>query len=344
MVRGGYYLMSASFAGPANQYVLRAICDQGFVEYLARVKAAGFASFEAKGGVWFADEAIERATPKLLSLALHHGDMSPVEAGVRVDSDVRFIPGHNVLMDVVAGTGPDTSTITLHAVPGAGDGKAPCQREHSAGPAIRPDSTGAVRLESDACYAIMPTASLGQLAIHGSCYACCSCDDYVAVAKALAGLIESTHNVRLALDALHADYNEQVADYGERHFPAVRKGYLTIQALAGFADDDPKLGGAVKHGHATISLSNRGEGTMTGMVSTHCAAVFMGGVVKIGAGAAAKAGLTVSFSLPEGQTMTLSYRFKSWSGAPSSVSVTASYSVGGRAYAETLSTPFGRPN
>lgn len=345
MVRGGYYMLGAERAG-IPQYALRAVCDSGFVRYLEQVKASGYAYFSP--GVRFADEALDRSPPKVLSLALYRGNLQPVEPGRRLEGHVSIAPGYNVSVDVAAPSPEtDATELVLHAVAGAGLGKAPCTAVPGTGHptmALTPDAAGDVRIEGDACYAVVPNRQTRQILVQGTCYSCCTCDDYVRVGRRLADMLARTHAGRLELEALHAEYGVLVDDYTQRHFPALRKGYLRVHAHRGFKADNPRLGGAIRHGHATVIFTNKSEGPLAVTIVSSGGGQLVGGVCKVGSASATGCGLSVGATVPKGATLTAAYRFKAPGGSLGTFSASATYTVNGRSYSESASTAFGAPN
>lgn len=313
----GYYILSLDSA-PDN-FTFRATCDNSFYAYLKKLRDSALPEF-IFDNLKFDESAIDYQPPKVKSFTLLTGSgTSPVISG-----DVQILEGYNVeivLDDTQSGGVSDLTAVTLSATPGAGDGVVPCDDSDSGSPettrgSIIPDNLGRIRLEGDACYAISPISS--GLQIQGSCYACCTCSDYEEVAEYLNELIQRTHALRLGLEEdVHPLYDEAVQDYNNRHFPALRKGFLTVSGAPGAREEidvctdaivvSTKIDGA-KHGNIIIRLENKAEAELSGTISFASDNRFLTGVYYIGDDEYSLTGPNWAGDIPPGSEVMISAR------------------------------------
>ena len=145
-----------------------------------------------------------------------------------VFGDVTINCGYNLSLDQVGPTEGDQTSLTLHAVPGAGAGKAPCVDEPTFTrgiPGVIPlQGTVTIKGGQDGCYAVVPIPSLGTIQLQGHCQACCSCDDYVAYLNYLHGLCDRIRTLHDDLDTLRDDAYEPAV---KRYNTVVAPPYLT---------------------------------------------------------------------------------------------------------------------
>jgi hypothetical protein len=98
-----------------------------------------------------------------------------------------------------------------------------------------PDRFGGVRLVTDDCYEVVPLN--GVLQLDGNCYACCTCDQYVAVAKAVKDMMARAAILKDLLlkdiTGLGPQYIAAIQDYNMRYFPSRRKLYAFVKAIRG---------------------------------------------------------------------------------------------------------------
>jgi len=337
----GYYVWEVHIA---NKLILRASCDEGFTTYLDAVAAHGDAAAAfTDDTILFADSAVVTAVPSVETFGIYSDISTPIQTGI--DGDVQFIPGYNVAMTIVDSE-DDTTDVQIDATPGSGLGEVPCDEQEEEEPVetpmgLTPDVLGAIRIEGDECYEIVPNRGLNTITIHGVCYACCACEDYVAVGEALGGLMSRTHTVRTRLDQINSDHDDAIDDYETRHFPELRRGYLSVQAFRGIAP------GADKHGTVSVKITNKGE---TEMVDVALAvdigtSQLMGGSYRIGDGASGTCTLNLSgITIPEGESMTATYRVFTTGTALGPVSVECTFTIDARPYTLNDSTEFGEPN
>lgn len=122
------------------------------------------------------------------------------DGGNRKTGHVQLVAGYNIDLDV----DPTAGTITISAVPGAGEGTLPCDEapELPRGPALVPDKDGNVEIESTDCYDVTTNKMTGTITIHHLCDPCCDCEDYIGVGNLINGLVAITNELRDALEAL----------------------------------------------------------------------------------------------------------------------------------------------
>lgn len=109
--------------------------------------------------------------------------------GKEIDGDVLFKAGYNADVSIPS----DGDSVSFNFGAGQGEGVVPCDSGDKVseagmpGLAVGPD--GAVRIETDGCYSVVPVAP-GLLRIVGYCRSCCSCDgDYAPAIKAVETLL-----------------------------------------------------------------------------------------------------------------------------------------------------------
>ena len=169
----------------------------------------------------FAARTIMPVSPHVLSLGYFNVKPTPdISAGL-VD-DVKISAGHNIALDVEPYSengelAPDTATITISAIPGAGSGKIPCD-ETSEKMSNRYGWSGDVNIETDGCYSVTPVISENSASfiLSGRCVPCCTCDDFVAVLdmlKAVGARIETLRSSVLL--PAHSVYETRVAEFND---------------------------------------------------------------------------------------------------------------------------------
>ena len=159
-----------------------------------------------------------------------------------LDGDVTLVPGYNMALSTQPGTSTDQTVLTLSAIAGAGQGVVPAEDRtvtRIVNPMdLLPDKLGGIRIVGDDCYSIDPLGGAGTVAdpyqfrISGGCYACCSCDDYVAMGLALKGLIDRAQALHTRLDATHVHYSADLADYN-LYIASVRRVTGEVKAVRG---------------------------------------------------------------------------------------------------------------
>lgn len=266
---------------------------------------------------------------------------------------VRLVAGYNIAYDPVITDTVDTTAIRLAAVPGAGAGRVPCDGTASdpkPPSMIQPDGNGSVHILGDDCYSVYPIAE-DTLQISGDCYACCTCDQYVNVARAVAALIARANAVRLALADQLVVYSQALQEYHTRHFPAVRRMYMTVKAISGLSS---RQGSADSHGQIAVTLSNAADSvTATNIrlnvtVYPNATCVGGGGTYSFGTGYGSPAVGAVAYpeaTLPDmdaGIGAAIIYRVKTGNPAipVSSVTVTLTYTLGSVTKTLTVAQPF----
>ena len=162
----------------------------------------------------FETRTLNRMRPRLESLQLYEGDgTTPISS--LITGRVMFVDGYNseYAQQVV---NDDTTEITLDLSPGGGLGVYPC----TPGPGmvnnrfmgLVPDSAGNIIIAGgeENCYSIIPGTTIQ---IHGSCVACCSCEDYVNVTKALRNLLNHSQLALIKLNEGHDTYQAGVETF-----------------------------------------------------------------------------------------------------------------------------------
>ncbi len=208
------------------------------------------------------------ATPRPLkveTLEIYKGDVelpSPPEPTVPgpINADVKLLSGYNVdqyvdtivIEDTTGVVAPDLKAITLGVIPGAGQGPYPCDDpdrvflDDTPPPpmSLSPDERGNVNVEpgDEGCYAIVPHPATGQVQIQGVCEACCSCEDYERVAKALQVLLERSLTVLDTLTAARDNYYEPgVTHFNDTVSPIYHNVTVQIRGSAGGPPDDDNI-------------------------------------------------------------------------------------------------------
>lgn len=106
-----------------------------------------------------------------------------------IDGAIQLRSGYNMESTIGVADTPDTQTIELAAIPGAGLGRVPCEEVEAPDPAVpqqlHPDVQGNITLSGDACYDVLPDKINGIISLHSVCQACCDCEDYAAVGERL---------------------------------------------------------------------------------------------------------------------------------------------------------------
>jgi hypothetical protein len=201
---------------------------------------------------------------KVETLELYTADVdlpAPPEPTVpgSINGDVQLLSGYNidqfvestVINDNTGIVAPDMRAITLGAIPGAGQGAYPCDdpdrvfAEDTPPPpmSLSPDERGNVNVEAgdEGCYSIVPFPSLGRIQVQGVCEACCSCEDYERVAKALQSLLERSKDILDVLDDARDNYYEPgVTHFNDTVSPIYHDVTLQLRGSTGGppGDDD----------------------------------------------------------------------------------------------------------
>lgn len=158
-----------------------------------------------------------------------------------ISGRVKLISGYNTATVVAADeTDADTAVVELAFTPSLGEGRVDCDAltpEFSRGlMELVPDEQGNVQFVpgEEACYSVIPYPSLGVLALHGNCKACCSCDDYENTALAIRAIGQKAKDLRDTLRVAHNNYYTP----GVAHFNAIVAARyiapeLTVNAMCG---------------------------------------------------------------------------------------------------------------
>ena len=220
----------------------RLLKGPGFDTYLAAVVEDSFSNT-----LPFEDCVIEPRPYKLDSFIVC--DSAGIPKSAQITGDVVLHCGYNVNMLAVESAEHDGTDITLEVVPTVGEGVAPASEAPT--PAARnkapmgliPDQMGGVRIVTDDCYEVVPLPpdpskpTELHFQIQGNCYACCTCEQYVAVAKALKRLIARASTLENAIlkgiSSLAHRYTDLVNQYNTEYYPVHRKVYVTAKAICG---------------------------------------------------------------------------------------------------------------
>ena len=178
---------------------------------------------------------------------------------------VRLQCGYNVSIGQAIISGSDETDLSLNVVPADGEGIAPISALpprpvlNKAPMGLIPDRFGRVRVVGDDCYEI--TAS-GVIQIHGNCYACCTCDQYVAIAKALKAVIARADILKaklLEVGSLKEQYEAAVKQYNTVYSPEHRKMYGAAKVIRGVAPQDGHQFAGSQHTSISVRLLNRSD-------------------------------------------------------------------------------------
>jgi len=241
-----------------------------------------FDNFEAFGdvGIRFDPNCFRVREKKLMSFEV--GNKS-------VSGDVLLRSGYNAGISIYDQFGSNNSFL-IDLSPGAGEGNVPCDDIASGGPlsGLHPDSDGAVRIESDDCYSIIPVSS-NVLQISGNCSVCCSCEgDYLPVAIAVTNLINKINTSYLNLKGLIARYNAYI-DSAPAGQPV--EGALKVSANAKWYD------GSVTVSVGIVNMLNSGRTMLTGLLLS-----FSGFTINFSNGPVSVPGVTESRLIQIGST------------------------------------------
>ena len=275
-----------------NDWIIRLVYTAQLLYFLdTYVLVGGTMEFGATGTDLPFETCTVQIRPARLQSVQLYDSTGPISD--QLNGALQLIAGYNVTADVVESDDADTTAVTLSAVAGTGQGVTPCEVHLGDDPpperimTLMPDSAGGVRIAGDDCYEIVPIPDLDTLQITGSCYACCTCDDYVAVAEAIEALIARTDVVRLDLSDTHAEYSDALTHFEVTHIPTLRKVYTETVAVAGTQLINSELVPG-KHGHYTITVTNRGTETalLTSVVLNPTDCRILGGtlITSVGSG------------------------------------------------------------
>ena len=155
-----------------------------------------------------------------------------------IDGDVVFMSGYNI--DQIITRLDDNSTeILLSATPGGGEGLAPCQTVtptiYKGLMATKADKNGNLNLVTgDDCYNIIPIKDTGILMIEGQCTSCCTCDDYVNVAKAIKRIYDDNKPLTIEmLNDARDEYNNGVLYFNGTIEPIYGRVVLVVGGSTG---------------------------------------------------------------------------------------------------------------
>jgi hypothetical protein len=185
-----------------------------------------------------------------------------------ITGDVRLISGYNI-SQIVSG-----DSLSLSATPGTGDGLAPCQQPvpviYKQFMATTPDDAGNVQLVAggDQCYTIVPHTD-DSFEIQGTCTACCSCQDYANITKALENLFNRAKAVYDRLERTRLDttkgFEVGVTKFNADIFPQYGKPVLMVNGMGGqeWQIEGRVNTGAPHHATFTIAVQNNTSWPMT---------------------------------------------------------------------------------
>lgn len=202
---------SAVVSAESGTNSLRLLKGRAFDSYLLGVTGTNVYG----DGLELAPGVVETRPPKLDTISILKRDGTVIPGIAR---DVNVISGYNIEFGAFLKSG-DVTSMSLSAVPGTGDGRIPCEPQvvRKRVMPLRPNTYGAVSIRSDDCYAIDVVDDGNgspEIRIQGLCHACCSCDDYLGVANALAALIQRAQAVKTSLFDTYAAYEVDAGNYG----------------------------------------------------------------------------------------------------------------------------------
>jgi hypothetical protein len=179
--------------GPGSAAILSVVFDT------ARLNALGSFNFQDMAlGLQYRNVASRCA--RVESFEIEDEDLGSVELA----GDVTLVAGTNVRLEL------DTEGVTIHAIPGAGQGKNPKDCEGSDNPIrsignVVADEFGNVSIALGACYTWTTFAS-AEMSFNGNCKTCFSCEDLDDVAAALFRQYERALNTRTRLARVIDEY------------------------------------------------------------------------------------------------------------------------------------------
>lgn len=142
--------------------------------------------FSDNGAYALSAGVVDPDVPKVESMSIWNsegGGRFPVRTESGISGDVSILAGSNMSVE---NTRNGSGSITLSAIPGAGEGVVPCGCHDSNGDDydrhIVPDEYGEIILSADGCYQVTPYPELGQVSISGRCSACCPVEKCAEVA------------------------------------------------------------------------------------------------------------------------------------------------------------------
>jgi hypothetical protein len=338
----GYGLVT--FEG--DECVIRLVVGQAFNDYLQGM--TGTTTFGTT--LPFEAATVETRPARLQSVQIYSAPTVP-KYGEQYTGNIQLVAGYNIGVDTESASATDTTEMTLVAVPGAGQGVVPCDVHLAEAGRVQrmsslvPDSAGAVRITGDDCYEIVPIPGLNTIQIEGNCYACCSCDDYVAVGQALAQLMARTDAMRLELIDIHAEYSDALEHYHDVHIPTLHTMYAHAHGIAGLELPE-QPGGASRHGHFTLQLTCESNVAATDIdvQLDPVGCTILGGTVNTRSNSYT---VGTSFSiatLDGGDFINLVVRVKSdTDDPPTAMHWTATWTLFGEAGSAEDTTPFTRP-
>ena len=282
----------------------------------------------------FESSVCERKSLSVQCLRLNTGTL-----GDPIIGDIQFIAGYNTNI----ATDATTNAITITSSAGAGMGRVPCEEQEPVVPVVAPmqlvpDALGNVKMTGDSCVSIIPMPGLDAVQVQGNCYACCTCDDYVAMGNALKLLIARANAVKQQYFAMGANYNNVlVPDYTDQYFPALRKMYGSVTAIRG-SDS-----GSQANAYLAISIQNKAEADATDVTVTTVVTPtirIIKGSYAIG-NTTGVCNLVQTFAtVPQGASLALNYHVTTDNAATPPLTVTCimTYTIAGRPYTETIYT------
>lgn len=248
----------------------RLLKGSGFDTYLAVATADYFTDT-----LPFEDCVVTPRPLKLDSLYVcdSTGAIKPGQPVLGLRDRVQLKCGYNIVTVVSTDPMSDLNSVLLRAVPGAGEGVAPVAVQpvsparNVAPMGLIPDRFGGVRIVTDECYEVVPIGNT--LQIDGNCYACCTCADYVAVAKAVKALIARADVLKKALldpTGLHDQYVVAVDNYNNVYYPAHRKLYAFVKAVIGVAPQAGHSFAGSQQLSVSVRVMNRSDAVATDFV------------------------------------------------------------------------------
>lgn len=201
-----YSVVSSTSVEP---YIKLVVHTTTLLAYLAGCTADTFGT-----GLPFEYRTLSPKRPRLESIAVSNSLATP---GTPITGDIMFVPGYNSAYTVEDAQN-DATEITLDLAAGGGEGLYPCTSSTSTVNkrcmGLVPDDSGNINIVGgdENCYSIIPGA-LTQ--IHGACVACCSCEDYANVAKALKNLLNKADLTLKRLNEGRDTYESGVTDFND---------------------------------------------------------------------------------------------------------------------------------
>lgn len=169
----------------------RLLASAAFADYLDGMVVGSTSAFGTR--LPLSPAICEPRPAKVLTIEPIASQQALVESFARgagaIDGAIQLRSGYNMESTIGTADTPDTQTIELAAIPGAGLGRLPCEEVEEPDPAVpqqlHPDAQGNITLSGDACYDVLPDRINGIISLHSVCKACCDCEDYVAVGEQL---------------------------------------------------------------------------------------------------------------------------------------------------------------